>query len=231
MRHFGRPLDEDFVPGLYWRWPWPIEEVIRTQPDRIRSVEIGFRPLPGSKAETASFAWSSQHVGEMQTIPAEAVMITGDNNLVELQAVVRYRVARPRVYLFEVKEADELIRANATVAALRQAVAGQPFLELLTSRREQFQKDVLADLEKRCQDYGPGGLGIAFDGLTVRDLHPPLEVVDAYHNVTRAMQERDREVNRAWSEPEVVPWTSWPMPQRKVTTCVTRPKPPSSQQS
>ena len=112
-------------------------------------------------------------------------MITGDNNLVELQAVVRFHVARPRVYLFEVKEADELIRANAE-SALRQIVAARPFLELLTSGREQFQKDVLAELQKRCRDYGPGGLGIDFDGLTVRDLHPPLEVVDAFHDVTRA---------------------------------------------
>src|SRR5262249_35130149 len=56
------------------------------------------------------------------------------------------------------------------------------------------------ELEKRCREYGPRGLGIALDGVSLHDLHPPQEVVDAYHNVTRAMQARDQEINQARAE-------------------------------
>ena len=53
VRQFGRPLDDDLGPGLYWRWPWPIEQVTRVRPEEVRSIEIGFRSernTPGCSA-------------------------------------------------------------------------------------------------------------------------------------------------------------------------------------
>jgi regulator of protease activity HflC (stomatin/prohibitin superfamily) len=76
-------------------------------------------------------------------------------------------------------------------------VAGRSFDDLLTVNREQFQQDVLTRLDERCRNYGPGGLGVRLDGLALRDLHPPQEVVAAYHDVTRAMEIRDRDINEA----------------------------------
>lgn len=197
VRRFGRLVDGDygpeknFGPGLHWRWPWPIEEVIRIQPDRLRDVEIGFRTPPGPVSEPSDLSWTRQHRWK-----DEAVMITGDNNLVELQAVVRYRVVRPRTYLFEISEPDRVMRAVAE-SVLRQAVAGLPFHELLTSKRHRFQREAQAELEKRLRLLGPDGIGIEIDCLAVRDLHPPQEVVSSYHLVTREMQKRDQKVNLA----------------------------------
>src|SRR5262249_45338424 len=71
------------------------------------------------------------------------------------------------------------------------------FLDLLTVSRQRFQEAVLAQLERRCQQYGPNGLGIRLDGFSLHDLHPPQEVVDAYHDVARKMETRDRMVNEA----------------------------------
>jgi Cu+-exporting ATPase len=197
VRRFGRPLDEDLGPGLYWRWPWPIEEVSRVRPDQIHTVEIGFRSAAAAAGPIA-LAWSSPHGGDgLRRLPDEAVMITGDGNLVELQATLRYVVAQPRVYLFEVGKPEEVLRAAAE-AVLREAVASQPFLSLLTTKRERFQQEALARLRQRCQTYG--GLGIRLDGLSLHDLHPPQEVVPAYHEVTKAMEGRDRQVNEAQAE-------------------------------
>ena len=89
VRRFGRRSSHDLGPGLYWRWPWPVEDVIRVQPDRVHTVEIGFRARP--PVATVPTAWSSPHGGDgIHRVPDEAVMITGDGNLVELQATVRY---------------------------------------------------------------------------------------------------------------------------------------------
>jgi Cu+-exporting ATPase len=198
VRRFGRVLDEDLGPGLYWRWPWPIEESVRLKPDSIHSVEVGFRSVPGNPSQLVTLDWASTHGGNIRRIEDEAVMITGDGNLVEVQATVRYTIRSPRVYLFEVREPDEVLRAAAE-SVLRETVAGRPFLDLLTTNRASFQEEVLARLDTRLHNYGVG-LGVRLEGLSLEDLHPPPEVVPAYHAVTEAMEKRDETVNRAQAE-------------------------------
>jgi P-type Cu+ transporter len=190
---FGRRV-EVLDPGLHFRFPWPVERVVRIQPDRIRTVEVGFRAQPGGGGAQAALAWSSPHGRDAgQRLTDEAVMITGDGNLVEVQATVRFRITNPDVYLFEVRDADEIVRASAE-SVLRGLIAGRPFLELLTTRRGEFQATVLERLRQRCADYK---LGIELEGFALHDLHPPQEVVPAYHAVARAMEARDRQIHEA----------------------------------
>jgi Cu+-exporting ATPase len=197
VRRFGAPI-ADLTPGLHWRWPRPIEDVLRVKPNRIHTVEIGFRAMGDRRAGAAGLTWASSHGGDgIRRVSDEAVMITGDGNLVELQATIRYVIAEPRVYLFNVRNPDTILRA-ATESVLREAVAGQPFQNLLTVNRERFQQEALARVQERCRAYGT--LGIRLDGLSLHDLHPPQEVVEWYHDVTKAMQARDRQVNDAEAE-------------------------------
>lgn len=189
VKQFGRPI-ENLGPGWYWRWPWPVEETVRAS-DRIRSVEVGFRTIPG-KAAPRALSWTSKHAGELR-LPGEAVMITGDGNLVELLATINYKIADPKAFQFGVRDPDEMIRAAAE-AALREVVVGRPFFDLLTVDRGQLQKEVLARLGKTCHEYG---LGIEFDSLTLKDLHPPPEVVPEYYEVTKAMERHDQRINVA----------------------------------
>ncbi|HYT93087.1 MAG TPA: cation-translocating P-type ATPase family protein, partial [Gemmataceae bacterium] len=184
---FGRPV-ANLEPGLHYCWPWPIEEVVRVQPDRIRTVEVGFRIEPGASKDSGPMAWSSVHAGDVKRVADEAVMITGDGNLIEVQATVRYRVADLDVYLFRISDADEMVRASAE-AVLRGMVASEPLLDLLTTKREQFQNAVLERLRQRCDGYR---LGIHLDGFALHDLHPPQEVVASYHKVTIAMERREK---------------------------------------
>jgi Cu+-exporting ATPase len=199
VRRFGRPLADDLGPGLYWRWPWPVEAVTRVQPALVRTVEVGFRTAPGVDATQAILTWSSGHGAGVRRVPDEAAMVTGDGNLVDLQATLRYTVADPRVYLFEVRDVDAILRAAAE-SALREAVAGQPFLDLLTINRERFQRDVLARLRQRCGAQGPHGLGVHLEGLSLHDVHPPQEVVPAYYDIGRAREARERQINEAQAE-------------------------------
>jgi Cu+-exporting ATPase len=196
VRRFGRPISPDLEPGLHWCWPWPVEKATRIQPDRVRTVEIGFRPLTGNVPN--ALAWSSSHGGEgIERRPEEAIMITGDGNLVELQASFRYAIANPHAYLFDVENPDEVIR-SAGEAAIRETVAGRTFLDLLTRYRDSLATDVLKRLNQRLNEYG--NLGITLQGLDLHDLHPPLDVVPDYRRVTMAMESRDRQINEAEAE-------------------------------
>ncbi len=191
VRRFGRLLPGEIGPGLHWRWPWPAEAVLRVQPARVRTTEIGFRTVSDAAAGAAGFTWASPHGAGVRRIPDEALMVTGDGNLVELLASVRFRVAHPHAYLTAARDPEEQLRATAE-AVLREEVAGRPFAGLLTAGRGQFQDEVFDRLRRRA-----AGPGLELDGLALHDLHPPAEVVEAYHNVARALEQRDRQVHEA----------------------------------
>lgn len=188
VQRFGRPT-ADLGPGLHWRWPAPVESVVKVQPAKVKTIEIGFRSADDG------LTWSSGHGRQAD----ESVMVTGDGNLVEVSATLRYRVADPRAYLFAARDPDAVLR-SAAESALREQVAARPFLELLTGGRASLQRDVLKRLEQRLVRISPDALGVEVEprtGLTVHDLHPPTEVVGAYHDVARAIQARDQQVNTA----------------------------------
>jgi Cu+-exporting ATPase len=191
VQRFGKALDTDFGPGLHVRWPWPIETAVRIRPAQVRIVEIGFR---SRSTAAASAGWASAHRDNL--LPDEAVVITGDGNLVEVQAVVRYSILDPRRYLFAASQPEEIVR-RAAEACLREAAAGLAFADLLTTHRHILEHQVLVALDRRCQDLG---LGVRVEGLALPDLHPPQRVVPAYHDVSKAMEMRDRLVNEAQAE-------------------------------
>src|SRR5439155_6709235 len=88
------------------------------------------------------------------------------------------------------------VRSSAE-AVLRELVAGHRFQDLLTVRRADVERDALDRLARRLAAAAPGGIGVALDGFTLHDLHPPPEVVNSYHAVAKAIQERDRVINEA----------------------------------
>jgi Cu+-exporting ATPase len=202
VQRFGA-VTVDLEPGLHFRWPWPIETVTRVRPREIRAVEVGFRGLvepadglrrPGTA--DSGLAWSSPHSEGVARITDEAVMITGDGDLVELLATARYRISDPRKFVLAVADPEAIIR-SAAESVLRELVASQRFLELLTIGRAGLERDARNRLERRLTEVVPDGLGVVLDGFTLHDLHPPPEVVSSYHAVAKAIQDRDRMVNEA----------------------------------
>ncbi|HEV3437253.1 MAG TPA: heavy metal translocating P-type ATPase [Gemmata sp.] len=208
-QRFGKAV-ADLEPGLHIRWPWPVEMVTRLRPGDVRTVEVGFRSLteeqlqrkagPSDKKSSAGAVsgntWASGHSDGIARLSDEAVMVTGDGDLVEILATVRYHVSDPRKFLFGVREPDGLVRSTAE-SVLRELVAGQRFQELLTVKRAELEQDALERLRRRLAGAAPGGIGVSLDGLTLHDLHPPPEVVNSYHAVAKAIQERDRVINEA----------------------------------
>jgi Cu+-exporting ATPase len=208
----------DLPPGLHVRWPWPVETVTRVKPAEVKTVEVGFRLLseeqakrlgqaraeqdrlrrPGRPAEGA-LTWASAHADGVGKLTDESLLLTGDGDLIELLATVRYTVADPRRYALGVKDPDAVIR-SAAESAFRELTAARGFQDLLGAGRPGFERAARAKLEHRLSEAAPDGLGVRLDGLTVHDLHPPQDVVAAYHAVADAIQKRDRTVNEARAE-------------------------------
>jgi Cu+-exporting ATPase len=217
VQRFGA-VRADLPPGLHVRFPWPVESVTKLRPAEVRVVEVGFRVLPEEKLKLlrqtraeqqklrrsgapsdAGMTWSAAHAEGAVRLTDESLLITGDGNLVELLATVRYSVSDPRRFLFASRDADAVIR-SAAESVFRELAAGQPFLDLLTANRAAFEARAEKRLTDRLAEVAPHGLGVELRGLTVHDLHPPQEVVASYHAVAEAIQRRDKAVNEAEAE-------------------------------
>ncbi|MFO0929782.1 MAG: hypothetical protein U0736_22620 [Gemmataceae bacterium] len=133
-----RARADDLGPGLHWRWPWPVEQVTRVQPGRVVTVEVGFRVLPGLTVQPRSRSWSSPHGTDGLAREAEeAVMITGDGNLLESRGSLRYTVADPRAPVRR-RPAGEGARNAAETVRARSSAAGR-MADLLTARRGELR--------------------------------------------------------------------------------------------
>ncbi len=220
VQRFGS-IQGDLAPGLHVRYPWPIEAVTKLRPAEIRLVEVGFRMVPEERAKQSqqvrveqqklrrpgvtvtpadsSMTWAAAHAEGIQRLTDESLLITGDGNLIELLATVRYTVTEPRKFLFGVRDSDGVIR-SAAESVFRELAAGQPFLDVLTTTRADFESQAIKRLNQRLRDVSPDGLGVQLEGVTIHDLHPPQQVVASYHAVAEAIQRRDKLVNEAQAD-------------------------------
>ncbi|MBI3411941.1 MAG: cation-translocating P-type ATPase family protein [Planctomycetes bacterium] len=190
VRRFGAAVD-DLGPGWHLRWPWPIEDVVRVSRN-VRTVELGYREK-GESAMADAMVWEHKKDSRFED---ESMMITGDGNLVDIQAAVFFRITQPRVYLFEVQGVEDILRARAE-ATLRTLVGGRAFQDLLTIERRRLQDDVLQILKESCGAYGKHGLGVGIEDVAILSLHPPADVVGAYYEVAKAVEAREQRRNEA----------------------------------
>lgn len=178
VRRFGRVLDEKPEPGLYIGLPWGIDRVDRIKVDLRRSVQIGY-------------ALSEEDDWGLTTPPGQ--LLTGDYNLVNIQATVYYTADNAHVeqFVFQQDRAETLV-ARSAEAVLSEWVAGRTYdtvFKLGKQSRpgpngEPSLRDTL--VEKTQQRIAPYGLGVVIRDAWVTFLEPPQEVKDAYDNVTRA---------------------------------------------
>ena len=180
-------------PGLRWHWPGPVGNTDIVAVTKTRRLELGFRG-------------SDVRQGVFQTVPAEANMITGDENIVQAQAVIQYRISDPKAYLFEVGDPGEIDREikegqpdgktlrDIAETSLRQVVGTRNIDDILTTEKEAVQQEVLAIMRSLNAAYSTG---IDVQQFLLQNVNPPGEVQDAFEDVVRAREDRDRIVNLA----------------------------------
>jgi Cu+-exporting ATPase len=196
VQRFGRKLPSDRQPGLHYKLPWPIDTLTRVRAQRVRLVEIGFRSNASGRgvAEPAAYEWNVQHrSGRFQSIPEESLMLSGDQNMLELNATVHYIPEQPDDFLFRQVDADLTVR-SAAESVMQGIVTSSSLDDVMTHNRRGIEDSARRQLQARLDHYGAG---IRVLQVRLEDVHPSLEVVDAFREVSDAFEEKSRLINEA----------------------------------
>ncbi len=192
LRTWGK-FDSTVGQGLHWHWPSPIgirnvESVTQT-----RRLEVGFRS-------------GADGLGIAQTVGSESLMITGDENIVDVQMVVQYRISSLPDFIFNVADPGDPDRnvsinrpegrtlRDAAESSLRQVVGSRDIDDVLTTGKEQVQAETALIMDRLLDSYGAG---LEIISVLLQNVNPPEEVRDAFEDVVRAREDRDRLVNLA----------------------------------
>ena len=177
VQTFGR-FSSITTSGLNYHIPWPVQRVTIVDVESIRRVEIGFRTAGAdSKHEVLS----------------EALMLTTDENIVQVELLVQYRIANSRAFVFNVQNPEDVLLTSAEVG-LRSTVGQMTIDAVITEERARVQDDTRVFLSRLLEDYGTG---IQVTDVRLQVADPPEEVRDAFQEVVRALADRERLINES----------------------------------
>ncbi len=197
IERFGRRIPPQREPGLHYKLPWPVEALTRVQARRVQVVEIGFRSAGAARAEgaePAAYEWNASHrAGRFQRRLDESLMLSGDQNLTELTATIHFRLKQPDQFLFRLADGENTVRAAAE-AALQAVLSSTPLDDALTTNRPSLEARARQMIEATLERYRAG---VEILQVKLLDVHPSLEVVDAFRAVSGAYEEKNRLINEA----------------------------------
>lgn len=192
LRTFGE-FDRFESEGLHWHFPAPIGTRNVVSVTATRQLELGFRS--GDDGASAP-----------RSVPEESLMITGDENIVDVQLVVQYRVSSLRNFLFSVDDPGDSDRGissgqpdgttlrDIAESAVRQVVGARNIDDVLTTEKEQVQTDVLLKMTELADFYDTG---IEIQDVLLQNVNPPREVQASFEDVVRAREDRETTINQA----------------------------------
>lgn len=170
-------------PGPHYHLPYPIEKVHTPSVTQIKRQEIGFRSTADPR-----------DIGniEYRHIPKEALMLTGDENIVDVRFIVQYRIREAKNYLFNISSPEKTVK-DAAEAAMRDIVGKNQIDPILTEAKMEIQNETQDLLQKMMDDYQSG---IQIQAVKLQDVHPPQEVIEAFRDVASAREDRIRQINQ-----------------------------------
>ena len=164
--------------GLNWKFPAPIETANTPKVTEVKRIEIGFRSLKN---------------GQYRTVEKESLMLTGDENIVDAEMIVQYKIKDPVSYLFNIVEPELTVR-QAAEASLRTVVGRNKIDETLTTGKFAIQEETKLQLQAILDKYESG---IHVVAVQLQDVSPPKEVIGAFKDVASAKEDKNRMVNQA----------------------------------
>lgn len=170
--------------GLNWWFPPPIGSVLKPKVTRVNSLDIGFRGAP-----------TDARGGRSTARPEEALMLTGDENILDIQYTVFWKIDDAGKYLFNIASPEATVKAAAE-SAMREVVGNMQAQFALAEGRTQIEQNAQKLLQNILNDYGSG---ILITQLQLRGVEPPEKVIDAFRDVQRAQADRERARNEAES--------------------------------
>lgn len=181
VKRFGA-YDRTTDPGPHYRIPFPVESVETPKVTKIQRLEVGFR---GS----ASFVGG----GGIRLVPEESLMLTGDENIVDVQFIVQYQIANAQYYLFNILDQSKTVK-DAAEAAMREVIGYNKIDAALTDDKTTIQNDTRVLLQRILDSYQSG---IQVVAVQLQDVHPPRQVIDAFKDVASAKEDKSRFINEA----------------------------------
>ena len=164
--------------GLNYHFPYPIEQVNTPAVTEVKRIEIGFRTLRN---------------GQYRSVEKESLMLTGDENIVDAEMIVQYKIKDPVKYLFRIVEPELTVR-EAAEASLRTVVGRNKIDETLTTGKFKIQEETKIQLQLILDKYDSG---IHVVAVQLQDVSPPKEVIGAFKDVASAKEDKNRMINQA----------------------------------
>ena len=177
VRTFGK-FSRVAQSGLNWHFPLPIETVNTPKVTEVKRIEMGFRTLKN---------------GQYRRVEKESLMLTGDENIVDAQMIVQYKIKDPVAYLFNIVGPELTVR-EAAEASLRTVVGRNKIDETLTTGKFTIQEETKEQLSAILDKYESG---IHVVAVQLQDVSPPKEVMGAFKDVASAKEDKNRMINQA----------------------------------
>jgi membrane protease subunit HflK len=165
------------LPGPHWRLPFPFESHDIVNVEERRAAEIGYRS--GERAAHSR--------------PEEALMLTQDENIVDIRLAVQYQIGDPRDFLFNVADPEATLR-QVVESATRETIGKSTMDFVLTEGRSEVVADIKALSQKILDHYGTG---LVLTNVNLQDAQPPEEVQDAFADAIKAREDEQRLKNEA----------------------------------
>jgi membrane protease subunit HflK len=170
-------------PGPHYHLPVPFESVQTPKVTQVRRIEIGFR----------SGGQRGYVTGQSRAFPEEALMLTGDENIVNVQFIVQYQIKNAQDYLFNISQPQKTVK-DAAEAAMRKVIGHNKIDNALTTGKFAIQNETKELLQTILDHYTSG---IKIVAVQLQDVHPPKQVSDAFKDVASAKEDKSRFINEA----------------------------------
>ena len=178
---FGKYV-EDTGPGLHYHLPSPIESALTPKVTRVNRVEVGFQ-------SSGDFGRSSA----LRDLPEESLMLTGDENIVDINFTVLWQISHAGKFLFNIQRPENTVKA-VSESVMREVVGRSKIDDVLTEGRNEVERQTLDLMQKTLDEYQAG---IVVTQVKLAKADPPSAVIDAFRDVQAARADEERLVNEA----------------------------------
>jgi membrane protease subunit HflK len=178
---FGKYIGER-QPGLNYHLPWPIETVLVPKVTSSRRLDIGMRLIEDPRRGSST-----------RDVPEESLMLTGDENIVDVDFTVLWKVKDAANFLFNVQNPEGTIKAVAE-SAMREVIGRSTIQPILTGARQNIEQAVHELMQKTLDSYGTG---VVITQVQMQKVDPPSQVIDAFRDVQAARADLERAQNEA----------------------------------
>ena len=180
---FGKYISQTAPGGHFW-FPGPVGNVIIPSVERTNEITIGYR---------GTGAGGGGRTSVNRDVPEESLMLTGDQNIIDIDFIVQWRIKNAEDFLFNIREPAATVKLAAE-SAIREIVGQIPLEDALVRKRSEVQTKTTSLLQQILDDYGSGVFVV---DVKLQKVEPPAAVIDAFDDVQRAKQDRERQQNEA----------------------------------